>query len=64
MVERDLQQVTAEYSLRENGSIKVLNRGYSTSREKWKETEEKSYPMGDEDIGFLKVSFFGPFYGG
>lgn len=62
--ERDLQQVTAKYSLRENGSVKVLNRGYSTSSEKWKESEGKAYPVGDEDIGFLKVSFFGPFYGG
>ena len=61
--ERNLEQVTADYSLREDGSIKVVNRGYSTSAKEWKEIEGKAYPAGDEGEGFLKVSFFGPFYG-
>ena len=62
--ERDLEQVTAEYSLREDGSIKVLNRAYSTVEKEWTEIEGKAYPAGADDEAFLKVSFFGPFYGG
>lgn len=62
--ERNLEQVTADYSIREDGSIKVLNRGYSTTAGEWKEIEGKAYPAGEEGEGFLKVSFFGPFYGG
>ena len=62
--ERDLEQVSADYSLRDDGSIKVLNRGYSTSSNEWKEIEGKAYPARGADEGFLKVSFFGPFYSG
>jgi apolipoprotein D and lipocalin family protein len=62
--ERDLEQVSAKYSLREDGSIKVINRGYSTASNEWKEVEGKAYPARGADEGFLKVSFFGPLYGG
>ncbi|WP_372749605.1 lipocalin family protein [Litorivivens sp.] len=60
--ERGLEAVTAEYSLQENGSVKVLNRGYSSEKGKWKEAIGKAYPVDDEATGYLKVSFFGPFY--
>lgn len=61
--ERGLQNVTATYSLREDGGIKVLNRGYDTKKAKWDDAEGKAYFVGDESVGHLKVSFFGPFYG-
>ncbi len=61
--ERGLQQVTADYSLRENGGIKVINRGFDEEAKAWDEAEGKAYFVEDSDIGFLKVSFFGPFYG-
>ncbi|MEJ2257977.1 MAG: lipocalin family protein [Woeseiaceae bacterium] len=61
--ERGLSNVTANYSLREDGGVRVLNRGYRTESGKWDETEGKAYFIGDPDIGRLKVSFFGPFYG-
>lgn len=61
--ERGLSQVTAEYSLREDGGIKVVNRGYSAAENEWKEAEGKAYFVDDENEGYLKVSFFGPFYG-
>ncbi len=60
--ERGLERVTAEYSLREDGSIKVVNRGYSASDREWKEIEGRAVPAGARDVGHLKVSFFGPFY--
>ena len=61
--EKGLSQVTANYSYRENGSIKVVNRGYNSKKEKWKEAVGKAYFVGDENTGHLKVSFFGPIYG-
>ena len=60
--ERGLSKVTAEYSLREDGGIRVLNRGYSKEKGEWSEAEGKGYFVYSEDIGHLKVSFFGPFY--
>lgn len=61
--EEGLSQVTAEYSLREDGGIRVLNRGYSAEEDEWQEAEGKAYFVEDRNTGYLKVSFFGPFYG-
>jgi apolipoprotein D and lipocalin family protein len=61
--ERGLSQVSAEYSLREDGGLKVVNRGYKAADKEWKEAVGKAYFVGPPDQGYLKVSFFGPFYG-
>ncbi len=61
--EEGLSQVTAEYSMRDDGGIRVLNRGYSAEEGEWQEAEGKAYFVEDENTGYLKVSFFGPFYG-
>jgi apolipoprotein D and lipocalin family protein len=61
--ERGLSQVTAHYSLRADGGVKVINRGYDAKNKKWKEAEGKAYFVNRPDEAFLKVSFFGPFYG-
>lgn len=61
--ERGLSNVTANYSLREDGGVRVLNRGYRTEKGKWDEAEGRAYFIGDPSVGRLKVSFFGPFYG-
>ena len=61
--ERGLSQVTAEYSLRNDGGVLVLNRGFSDADNKWKEAEGKAYFVNTDSEGYLKVSFFGPFYG-
>jgi len=61
--ERGLTSVSAEYSLRSDGGLRVINRGYSQKENKWKEIEGKGYFVDRQDVGFLKVSFFGPFYG-
>ena len=44
--------------------MKVVNRGFNVEKQEWDEAEGKAYFVGDEDVGQLKVSFFGPFYGG
>jgi len=62
--ERDMSNVTANYSMRDDGGVRVLNRGYKTNKSKWDEAEGKAYFVGETDVGQLKVSFFGPFYGG
>ena len=62
--ERGLSNITAEYSLREDGNLRVLNRGYNIKKNKWQDAEGKAKFTGSNDIGSLKVSFFGPFYGG
>lgn len=61
--ERGLSKVTAEYELRGDGGIKVINRGFSIAENKWKRVEGKAYFIGERNEGHLKVSFFGPFYG-
>lgn len=61
--ERGLSRVTAEYSLREDGGVRVINRGFSADKGAWKAAEGKAYFVESEDLGYLKVSFFGPFYG-
>ena len=61
--ERGLSRVTADYSLRDDGGVKVLNRGFSAQEGAWKEAEGRAYFVKDADQGYLKVSFFGPFYG-
>ena len=61
--ERGLDKVNATYSLREDGGLKVVNRGFDTKNQKWNEAIGKAYFVETPDIGRLKVSFFGPFYG-
>jgi len=61
--ERGLSKVTAEYSLNDNGSVKVINRGYSEQDKKWHEATGIAYFIDSPNNGLLKVSFFRPFYG-
>ena len=61
--ERGLERVTAEYSYRDDGGIKVVNRGFDPAKNRWKQTIGKAYFVGDSNLGRLKVSFWGPFYG-
>lgn len=61
--ERGLSRVTAEYSLRDDGGVKVVNRGFSASEGRWEEAEGKAYFVEGPNQGYFEVSFFGPFYG-
>ena len=60
--ERGLEQVSAEYVLEPDGSIKVINRGYSPEQNIWKEAVGRARFVNDVSEAHLKVSFFGPFY--
>jgi len=62
--ERNLSNVTAEYSLRDGGGIDVLNKGYDKRKGEWREIKGVARFIGEKNVGSLKVSFFGPFWGG
>lgn len=62
--EEGLTDIQATYSLETDGSVKVLNRGKQVSNGQWREAVGKALFTGGRDEGSLKVSFFGPFYGG
>ena len=62
--ERNLNNTTAEYSIKENGDIKVDNKGYNTLKKQWEQSIGKAKFVKIDTIAMLKVSFFGPFYGG
>ena len=61
--ERGLSNITAQYSLRDDGGVKVINSGFSKEDNEWQQAEGKAYFVDETDSGHLKVSFFGPFYG-
>jgi apolipoprotein D and lipocalin family protein len=62
--ERGLSRVTATYSARDDGGIDVLNRGFDSAKGTWREARGRAKFVGPRDVAQLKVSFFGPFYGG
>ena len=62
--ERNLNSTTAQYSINDDGTIKVLNRGYNYKKRKWVEATGIAKSVGEPDVAMLKVSFFRPFYAG
>lgn len=60
--ERGLTRVSANYSMREDGGVDVLNRGYDASEQQWQTAQGRAYILESPDIGRLKVSFWGPLY--
>jgi apolipoprotein D and lipocalin family protein len=61
--ERGLNNISATYTLRDDGGINVLNKGWNQTEGAWEQAEGKAYFVDQPDKGRLKVSFFGPFYG-
>jgi apolipoprotein D and lipocalin family protein len=62
--ERGLTHCQAEYALRPDRSVRVINRGYDPVAQAWREAEGVARFRDDPRVGSLRVSFFGPFYGG
>lgn len=62
--ERNLDNVTANYSLNNDGSIKVINRGWNYLKKEWEQAEGKAKFAGKPNEGMLKVSFWAPIYSG
>lgn len=61
--ERGMDHITAEYTLRDDGGVTVINQGYKRPENQWKNVKGKAYLVDQPHKGHLKVSFFGPFYG-
>lgn len=60
--EEGLDCVTADYSLRDDGGVRVINRGVNLAEGNVDVAEGKAYLLEEDNVGRLKVSFFGPFY--
>ncbi|MDC9523008.1 lipocalin family protein, partial [Pseudoalteromonas sp. Angola-31] len=61
--EEGMEQVTATYTVNDDGTVKVLNKGFITKEQKWDEAQGLAKFVEGTDTGHFKVSFFGPFYG-
>ena len=62
--EKNMDNVTANYSLNSNGTIKVQNRGYDYVKKEWKESIGEARFVKDKSEARLKVSFFKPIWAG
>lgn len=62
--EKNLDNVTAEYSKKTNGNIEVKNRGYNYVKKEWKEAIGEAKFVNQPTEARLKVSFFKPFWSG
>jgi apolipoprotein D and lipocalin family protein len=62
--ERGLSHVTATYTLRDDGTVEVLNRGLDPVGCRWREARGTARFAGPREVGSLVVTFFRPFSGG
>ena len=62
--ERGLTNVMATYTLRDDGSVGVLNKGFDRKSYRWKEADGRAVFQGDRDTASLSVTFFWPFASG
>ena len=61
-IEKNINQLTEEYSFNDDGTMKVVTEGYDFRKNKWREIEGTIKFARNEDVGMLKVSYLGPFY--
>jgi apolipoprotein D and lipocalin family protein len=61
-IEKNLNQVTEDYSLNADGTMNVITRAYNTKKQDWVSASGKIKMAGAEDVGMLKVSYLGPVY--
>lgn len=62
--ERGLSNVTATYTLRPDGRLTVLNRGFDDAEGEWRSATGRAALIGEDGEARLKVAFFLFFYGG
>ena len=62
--ERGLTNVTATYTLRDDGSVGVINKGFDRNHCRWKEANGHAVFQGNRDTASLSVTFLWPFAGG
>lgn len=62
--QKGLVNSRADYTLQSDGTVKVVNQGYNPEKQEQKSVEGVAKFVGEPNVAALKVSFFGPFYGG
>lgn len=62
--QKGMDAVTAEYSLEDDGKVRVLNSGLRQDEDERSEVEGSAIVVDEATNAKLKVSFFGPFYTG
>ncbi|MBB4805851.1 apolipoprotein D and lipocalin family protein [Chryseobacterium defluvii] len=62
--EKNMDNVTADYSPNPDGSIRVNNRGYNYVKKEWKEATGEARFVKNQNEARLKVSFFKPLWSG
>lgn len=62
--EKGLIKTTADYTLNGDGTVNVLNSGIDEISGRYKRASGTAVFVRNQYEGALKVSFFGPFYGG
>lgn len=62
--EKNLNNVTATYSMKDDGNIKVDNKGYDYVNSKWKQSVGEARFVKNTKVAELKVSFFKPIWSG
>jgi apolipoprotein D and lipocalin family protein len=62
LIERDLQDVNEEYSLNEDGTIKVVTRAFNAAKNKPVEATGTIKSRGAETRGQLEVAYFLPIF--
>lgn len=58
--ERGLTDASADYSLRPDGRLQVVNRGFDPRAGRWRIARAVASPVGERDVAHLEVSFFWP----
>ncbi len=61
--ERGLSHIKANYALNTDGTVRVINSGLDEKTGEPRQVEGKAKFVRGVDEGYLKVSFYGPFYG-
>lgn len=61
--ERGLSNIQATYRLNSDDTVSVVNRGWNPKEKQWAQAVGTAKFVTRSDVGHLKVSFFGPFYG-
>jgi len=61
-IEKNLNQVTENYSFNPDGTVKVITRAWNIKNREWVSAEGKIKFAGATDEGMLKVSYFRPVY--
>jgi apolipoprotein D and lipocalin family protein len=62
--EKDLTAVSAEYKLRDDGKVDVINHGFNPLERTQKMAKGVANFVDDSSVGNLEVTFFWPFYAG